>query len=216
MCHCQPGSAAVCFLWLRVEPSHPHFSAVFRADLVLVDTAPWSSGGGPGRHGWRVGDCSAEGGTREGRVRNALGSMCFIARLPPIPLHNPLIPPYCALYLGPCPPSTRVLEYLSHRALLPVSRGEERGVLLRILYACTWLACTVEWCPLACLPGLALLGSATSACSLLSRLLTRPDQRLALGGYSVPFHTPLGMREWGEPTPVLSQGFYLLRISSRL
>eukprot|EP00964_Phaeocystis_antarctica_P042308 scaffold24242_cov66-Phaeocystis_antarctica.AAC.4 len=37
------------------------------------------------------GDCSAEGGTREGRVRGTLGPIGFIARLAPIP-------PYCALF----------------------------------------------------------------------------------------------------------------------
>ena len=45
------------------------------------------------------GDCSAEGGTREGRVRGTLGTIGFIARLAPIP-------PYCALFSALCSPST--------------------------------------------------------------------------------------------------------------
>ena len=45
------------------------------------------------------GDCSAEGGTREGRVKGTLGLIGFIARLAPMP-------PYCALSPVPWSPST--------------------------------------------------------------------------------------------------------------
>ena len=71
----------------RVElrpPVHP--PPVFRANLVLVGAVHPGGGGSQRRHGYRVGDCSAEGGTRLGCVRGALGSICFITRLALIPL----------------------------------------------------------------------------------------------------------------------------------
>ena len=48
------------------------------------------------------GDCSAEGGTREGRVKGTLGLIGFIARLAPMP-------PYCALSPVPWSPSSTAL-----------------------------------------------------------------------------------------------------------
>ena len=59
----------------RVElrpPVHP--PPVFRANLVLVGAVHPGGGGSQRRHGYRAGDCSAEGGTRLGCVRGALGS----------------------------------------------------------------------------------------------------------------------------------------------
>ena len=71
----------------RVELRPPVYpSPVFRADLVLVGAVHLGGGGSQRRHGYRVGDCSAEGGTRLGCVRGALGSICFITRLALIPL----------------------------------------------------------------------------------------------------------------------------------
>jgi hypothetical protein len=59
----------------RVELRPPVYpSPVFRADLVLVGTVHLGGGGNQRRHGYRVGDCSAKGGTRLGCVRGALGS----------------------------------------------------------------------------------------------------------------------------------------------
>ena len=71
----------------RVELRPPVYpSPVIRADLVLVGAVHLGGGGSQRRHGYRVGDCSAEGGTRLGCVRGALGSICFITRLALIPL----------------------------------------------------------------------------------------------------------------------------------
>jgi len=65
----------------RVELRPPVYpSPVVRADLVLVGAVHLGGGGSQRRHGYRVGDCSAEGGTRLGSVRGALGSICFITR----------------------------------------------------------------------------------------------------------------------------------------
>ena len=110
----------------RIElrpPVHP--SPVFRADLALVGAVHLGGGGNQRRHGYRVGDCSAEGGTRLGCVRGALGSICFIARLA---LPYPLIAG-CTLSRGPLllPPR------LSHRTLLPVSLGA-KGVAFYYAY----------------------------------------------------------------------------------
>merc|ERR1712166_596505 len=58
-----------------------------RACLASVPVADEAAGGGERTMG---GDRSAEGGTREGRVRGTLGPIGFIARLAPMP-------PYCAL-----------------------------------------------------------------------------------------------------------------------
>jgi hypothetical protein len=70
----------------RVELRPPVYpSPVFRADLALVGAVHLGGGGNQRRHGYRVGDCSAEGGTRLGCVRGALGSICFITRLALIP-----------------------------------------------------------------------------------------------------------------------------------
>jgi len=49
--------------------------------LVLVGAVHLGGGGNQRRHGYRVGDCPAEGGTRLGCVRGALGFICFITRL---------------------------------------------------------------------------------------------------------------------------------------
>jgi hypothetical protein len=71
----------------RVElrpPGHP--PPVLRADLALVGAVHLGGGGNQRRHGYRVGDCSADGGTRLGCVRGALGSICFITRLALFPL----------------------------------------------------------------------------------------------------------------------------------
>jgi hypothetical protein len=68
------GRAGVC-LRPRVELRPPVYpSPVFRADLVLVGAVHLGGGGSQRRHGYRVGDCSAEGGTRLGCVRAALGT----------------------------------------------------------------------------------------------------------------------------------------------
>ena len=57
----------------RIEPEPPvHPSPVFRADLALVGAVHPGGGGNQRRRGYRVGDCSAEGGTRLGCVRGAL------------------------------------------------------------------------------------------------------------------------------------------------
>ena len=53
-----------------------------RACLASVPVADEAAGGGERTMG---GDRSAEGGTREGRVRGTLGPIGFIARLAPIP-----------------------------------------------------------------------------------------------------------------------------------
>ena len=53
----------------RVELRPPVYpSPVIRADLVLVGAVHLGGGGSLRRHGYRVGDCSAEGGTRLGCV----------------------------------------------------------------------------------------------------------------------------------------------------
>ena len=57
----------------RVELRPPVYpSPVFRADLVLVGAVHLGGGGSQRRHGYRVGDCSAEGGKAEPR----LGCVC--------------------------------------------------------------------------------------------------------------------------------------------
>ena len=84
----------------RVELRPPVYpSPVFRADLALVGAVHPGGGGNQRRRGYRVGDCSAEGGTRLGCVRGALGSICFITRLARIPL-------YCTPCPEPWSPST--------------------------------------------------------------------------------------------------------------
>ena len=58
----------------RVELRPPVYPPpVFRADLALVGAVHLGGGGNQMRPGYRVGDCSAEGGTRMGCVRGALG-----------------------------------------------------------------------------------------------------------------------------------------------
>ena len=129
----------------RVELRPPVYpSPVFRADLALVGAVHPGGGGNQRRRGYRVGDCSAEGGTRLGCVRGALGSICFITRLAHIPLSHAVpravVPFY---YLR-----------LSHRTLRPVSIGA-KGVAFYYAYwygMRTCLAFTVEWCPPARLP----------------------------------------------------------------
>ena len=64
-------------------------------------------------------DSSAEGGTRGGDVRDALGSIGFIASLAPMP-------PYCALFPAPSlrgPPPPTAPSPATHSILFPVVEG---------------------------------------------------------------------------------------------
>jgi len=80
------------------------------------------------------GDCSAEGGTREGRVRGTLGPIGFIARLAPMP-------PYCALSSILSPPSTSPSSPAAP-SVLCLGRGARRPTTHTSMRTC--LASTVE------------------------------------------------------------------------
>ena len=128
----------------RVELRPPVYpSPVVRADLVLVGAVHLGGGGSQRRHGYRVGDCSAEGGTRLGCVRGALGSICFITRLALIPLlhavPSTVVPSVLPPPLPPHPPSR-------------IYRGEGRGVLLRILVWNAYVSCIHGGVVPACSP----------------------------------------------------------------
>ena len=128
----------------RVELRPPVYpSPVIRADLVLVGAVHLGGGGNQRRHGYRVGDCSAEGGTRLGCVRGALGSICFITRLALIPLlhavPSTVVPSVLPPPLPPHPPSR-------------IYRGEGRGVLLRILVWNAYVSCIHGGVVPACSP----------------------------------------------------------------
>ena len=90
------------------------------------------------------GDCSAEGGTREGRVRGTLGLNGFIARLAPIP-------PYCALFsvlwspsTSPSSPTAPPVLYLGRRAWRPTTHTSMRTCLAS---TARWSFRAVRWPP---------------------------------------------------------------------
>ena len=102
-----------------------------RACLASVPVADEAAGGSERTMG---GDCSAEGGTREGRVRGTLGPIGFIARLAPIP-------PYCALSSILSPPSTSPSSPAAP-SVLCLGRGAWRPTTHTSMRTC--LASTVE------------------------------------------------------------------------
>ena len=91
------------------------------------------------------GECSAEGGTREGRVRGTLGTIDFIARLAPTP-------PYCALFSALCSPSTTP----SSPAALPFPYLGSGAVAFYYAYGYAYMPREHRgvFGPPACLPGL--------------------------------------------------------------
>ena len=102
-----------------------------RACLASVPVADEAAGGGERTMG---GDRSAEGGTREGRVRGTLGPIGFIARLAPMP-------PYCALSSILSPPSTSPSSPAAP-SVLCLGRGAWRPATHTSMRTC--LASTVE------------------------------------------------------------------------
>ena len=71
----------------RVELRPPVYpSPVVRADLVLVGAVHLGGGGSQRRHGYRVGDCSAEGGRRNEAGSCVRGASLLCVTLVPTPV----------------------------------------------------------------------------------------------------------------------------------
>ena len=115
------------------------------------------------------GDRSAEGGTREGRVRGTLGPIGFIARLAPMP-------PYCALSSILSPPSTSPSSPAAP-SVLCLGRGAWRPATHTSMRTC--LASTVECSgrPVASPPGIPFgdHSSTTTEAAYRHRLLQFSD-----------------------------------------